>query len=237
MHASVRIEAVVWVKGLGGAMPVWVRLVAGCAIAMLAVAGVGEAAPKKSPKSKGTLSYRWVDENGVVHYGDSVPPQYANQETVVLNEQGIEVGRSSAQKSPEELAKEAERAAAAARQHQHDQFLLTTYTSVRDIEQLRDQRLEQLKGQRLAAELYIEGLESRLSGLQARAMKFKPYSQNPNAHRMPDDLAEEIVRTLNEVNSQRKALEAKAEEEEALRAQFQADIERYKELRSASARR
>ncbi|HEY8507257.1 MAG TPA: DUF4124 domain-containing protein [Steroidobacteraceae bacterium] len=205
---------------------------------MLAVAGVSEAAPKKSsPKSKGTLSYRWVDENGVVHYGDSVPPQYATQETVVLNEQGIEVGRNSGQKSPEQLAKEAELAAAAARQRQHDQFLLNTYTSVRDIEQLRDQRLEQLQGQRVAAELYIEGLESRLSGLQARAMKFKPYSKNPNAHRMPDDLAEELVRTLNEVNSQRKALEAKAEEEAALRAQFQADIERFKELRSASARR
>ena len=43
-------------------------------------------------------------------------------------------------------------------------------------------------------------------------MHFKPYSSEPNARRMPDDLAEELVRTLNEARTQRKALEAKRNE-------------------------
>ena len=72
---------------------------------------------------------------------------------------------------------------------QHDSFLVTTYTSVKDIEALRDVRLDQLKGQRLAAEQYVDNLHSRLTALQTRAMLFKPYSSRPEARRMPDDLA------------------------------------------------
>ena len=97
-------------------------------------------------------------------------------------------------------------------------------------------RLDQLKGQRLAAEQYVDNLHSRLTGLQTRALLFKPYNSRPDAHRMPDDLAEDLVRTLNEMRTQSAVLTAKGEEESALRAQFQADIERYRELRDVHSR-
>ncbi len=176
------------------------------------------------------VTYKWVDENGVVHYGDRVPPQYAKKETSVLNKQGVEVARTEAQKSPEEIAEEARAQEAIIRQRQHDAFLLTTYTSVKDIEALRDERLGQISGQRRAAEAYVEGLQGRLSALQSRALNFKPYNDKPTARRMPDDLAEDMMRTLNEVRSQKNALAAKDVEENALRTQFQADIDRYREL-------
>jgi hypothetical protein len=76
----------------------------------------------------------------------------------------------------------------------------------------------------------VESLRSRLGSLQVRAVSFQPYSSNPNARRMPDDLAENLVRTLNEVRVQSAALAAKSEEEKTLRAQFDADIQRYREL-------
>jgi len=47
---------------------------------------------------------------------------------------------------------------------------------------------------------------------------------------MPDDLAEDLVRTINELREQTNALAAHKEEETQLRAQFQSDIERYREL-------
>ena len=80
------------------------------------------------------------------------------KESTILNKQGVEVGRTEAQKTPEQLAEDARRAGAKLRQKQHDTFLLTTYTSVKDIEALRDERLDQISGQRRAAEQYIESL-------------------------------------------------------------------------------
>jgi Domain of unknown function (DUF4124) len=195
--------------------------------ALLAVSAYAAPPTQHSPTSKG-IAYRWVDEQGVVHYGDNIPPQYASQDRAILNSQGVEVGHLDAQKSPEEEAVAARTREAAMKQKQHDAFLVSTYTSVKDIEALRDARLDQLHGQRAAAEQYVESLRSRLASLQSRALDYRPYSAD--ARRMPDDLAENLVRTLNELRVQASALDAKGSEETALRAQFQADIERYREL-------
>jgi multidrug resistance efflux pump len=47
---------------------------------------------------------------------------------------------------------------------------------------------------------------------------------------MPDDVAENLVRTVSELREQSNALAAKSQQESEMRAQFQADIERYREL-------
>jgi hypothetical protein len=188
-------------------------------------------------QEKRTTTYKWVDEKGVVHYGDSVPPQYSQRESTILNQQGVQVGRREAQKTAEQLAEEDRAQQELLRQKQHDNFLLMTYTSVADIERLRDERLATLDAQRTAAEQYLENLHSRLSVLQTRAMLFKPYNPRQEARRMPDDLAEDLVRALNEMKTQNDALTAKDSEQAALRRQFQLDIERYKLLRSARALR
>jgi len=180
-------------------------------------------------------AYKWVDDQGVVHYGDSIPPQYAQKESTLLNKQGVPIGHKEGSKSAAEQAAAADAEQQAARQKQRDGFLLATYTSVKDIEQLRDERLLQIKGQRVASEQYVASLSERLTTLQARAQNFKPYSTRPDAHRMPDDLAEQMVHTLNDIRAQKAALNTSLDEEAKTQAQFQSDIDRYKELRAAQA--
>jgi hypothetical protein len=202
---------------------------------LLAFAGLACVAANAGP-GKGNetgVTYRWTDEQGVVHYGDRIPPQYAQKERAVLNSQGVEVRKLDAQKSPEQAAADARTQQTFLRQKQHDAFLINNYTSVKDIEALRDVRLDQLRVQKTAAEQYVESLHSRLADLQTRAKVFRPYSTRPDARRMPDDLAENLVHTLNELRTQSNAVATKKEEESALKAQFQADIERYRELHTA----
>ncbi|HXW74785.1 MAG TPA: DUF4124 domain-containing protein [Steroidobacteraceae bacterium] len=205
------------------------------AVALLAsgvlIAAVdAHAAPKSANSSAKGIAYRWVDEQGVVHYGDHIPPEYATQDRSILNNEGVEVGHLDAQKTPEQVAADARERASAMKQKQHDAFLINTYTSVKDIETLRDARLDQLRGQRTATEQYVESLRVRLTSLQSRALTYRPYNAREDAFRMPDDLAENLVRTVNEMRAQRTALAAMGDTETALRAQFQADIERYREL-------
>jgi hypothetical protein len=200
-------------------------------LAALAAGGVQAGSkPSHSQSQPRATTYRWVDEQGVVHYGDQVPPEYAGKEREVLNSHGVPVKHLDAQKSPDQLAAESHDRTALMRQKQHDAFLVTTYTSVKDIEALRDVRLEQLSTQRTAAQQYVESLRARLGTLQARALACRPYSSRADARRMPDDVAEDLVRTLDEMRTQSSALANHGEEEAKLRAQFQADIERYKEL-------
>jgi hypothetical protein len=214
-----------------------VRLTPGVLGMLVAFAGWVPVALSANPQSANpnAVAYKWTDDQGIVHYGDSIPPQYAQKERAVLNSRGVEMRKLDAQKTPEQMAADERARQEFIKQKQHDAFLMNTYTSVKDIEALRDLRLDQLHGQRVAAEQYVDSLHSRLAALQERAQNFKPYSPRPNAHRMPDDVAEDLVHTLNELRTQKNALNLKTEEETTLKAQFQGDIERYRELRAKTA--
>jgi hypothetical protein len=203
----------------------------GLALLLVLACAAGPAWAQTSDKAG--IVYRWVDKHGVVHYGDSVPPQYAREQRELLNSQGVVVGRVDAEKTPAQLAAE-ERASAQRRaQKQRDYFLLSTYTSVNDIRSLRDERLSQLQAQQTAAQQYVQSLESRLTSLEDRAQQYRPYSARPTAPPMPDELAQELVQTHSEVRLQNQAIQARAQQEAQVKAQFQADIERFEQLKAA----
>ena len=76
---------------------IWL-LCAGMSLAATALAGT-----TSTPGSDRKV-YEWVDEQGVTHYGDRIPPEYASQEHRVINGHGIEIEHTDAQKTPEQLA-------------------------------------------------------------------------------------------------------------------------------------
>ena len=199
------------------------------AATLLAAAATAHAAGTNAGKS-GSQTYKWVNEKGEVQYGDAVPAEYSQSERAILNTQGVEVGHVGGRKNAQQAAEQAQRDEDALRKRQHDQFLLTTYTSTRDIERLRDERLGQIDGQIKATQAYIESLDGRLASLQDRALRFRPYSQKAEARRMPDDLVEDLVRTANDTREQRRALDTRRQDQANVRAQFDADIVRFREL-------
>jgi hypothetical protein len=188
-------------------------------------------------QSAGKQTYKWVDDKGVIHYGDSVPAEYSQREQAVLNSQGVEVQKRRAEMSQAEAAKYAAQQKEENQRRAHDMFLVSTYPSVKEIENVRDVRLDQVNGQINAAEAYIASLTTRVDGLKQRAQLFAPYNKNPNARRMPDDLAEEMVRALSELRTQNAALELRRGERQAVVTQFDGDIRRFKELRTSAAAR
>src|ERR1700689_4530189 len=106
---------------------------------LMALCAATAAAAANSPSSLTPgQTYRWTDDKGEVHYGDSVPSEYSGKERSVLNGQGVEVGHVDRRKTPAELAQEAQAQALVRERAQHDQTLLSTYVSAKDIEALRD---------------------------------------------------------------------------------------------------
>ncbi len=182
-------------------------------------------------------TYKWTDDKGVVHYGDSVPAEYSQREQRVLNSHGIEVQKHQAEMSPAEAAEFAAKQKEESQRRQYDMFLVSTYPSTKEIENVRDTRLEQINAQVSASEAYIATLTTRVDGLKQRAMVFAPYNNNPGARRLPDDLAEEMVRVSSELRTQNSALAQRRSELQNVIDQFDADIKRFKELRTSAAAR
>src|SRR5271155_228099 len=86
--------------------------------ALLCVCGWGAAC-----WADNATTYKWVDDQGVVHYGDSIPPQYAQKESTLLNKEGVAIGHKDATKTAAQLAADASAQEQLARQKQHDSFL------------------------------------------------------------------------------------------------------------------
>lgn len=193
-------------------------------------------AKQSAPASK-AAAYKWVDENGVTHYGDTVPPEYSQREQSVLNSRGVVTDKRLAEMTPAEAAALNAKQKEESRRKQHDVFLVSTYPSVKEIENVRDARLDQINGQVVAAEAYISSLTTRVDGLKQRSLNFAPYNTKPGARRMPDDLAEEMVRAMSELRTQDTALAAKRAELKRVQDSFDADITRFKELRASTAAR
>jgi hypothetical protein len=204
-----------------------VKIAAATTAIILTVAAFAAAAD-----NSGRKLYKWVDEQGVTHYGDRIPPEYAAQEQHIVNKQGIEVQKLEAQKTPEQLAAEEQKKRAADEARARDQNLLITYATVQEIERLRDQRLAQVADQIKVTNQFLEDLNTRLRKLRNKSMGFKPYSADPNAQQMPDQLAEDLTRVGSDIRTQEQNLRQKRGDEAAMREKFESDINRFKELKA-----
>ena len=186
--------------------------------------------------------YKWTDEKGIVHYGDAVPPQYADQEKTILNSQGVQVGTIPGKRTPEQLAAEAAKRTAeehaqqtAAQARQRDKNLLATYLTVQEIEALRDRRADILDGQARVTSAYLDQLRTRQRQLEETVQKYRPYNTAPNAPVLPERLAEDLVRSTTDIATQERNLEVKQQELARLKAQFTSDIALFRELKKIEA--
>jgi hypothetical protein len=202
-----------------------------CLCGLLAFSLAAGAAAPTSPIDNGRVLYKWVDKDGLTHYGDHVPPEYASQEQHILNSQGYEIRHQDAQKSAEQAAAEEQKRLDADQRQLRDKNLLNTYASVQEIERLRDQRLTLLADQIKVTNQFLETLNGRMKKMRADSMRFRPYNNDPKAPSMPDQMAEDLVRLTTDVRTQEQNLKQKRSEESTMSIQFESDIDRFKELK------
>jgi len=179
--------------------------------------------------------FRCKDRNGQTRYGDSVLPECAGLDTEVLNDCGIVLRIIEGEKSwAARLERETVEAKARKEREQRelrDHTLIETYLTVEDIERLRDQRLEMLVAQSRVTEQNISSLKERQTRLESQVSRFRPYSDSPNAPPLPENLAAEIVNTVNGLRVYQQSLDSNTKEQAQLRESFAADIKRFKELK------
>ena len=142
--------------------------------------------------------YRWVDKDGVVHYGDSVPAEYSDLPKQVVNDHGVPLEELAGRKSDEE--REAERVAEELAmqkelQRRADQTLIVTYQNVDEIEMHRDRRVELFQAQSRVTELYLRNQRRALEMMRREATQYRPYNSDPSAPMIDPQLVAEIKGT------------------------------------------
>ena len=178
--------------------------------------------------------YKWVDENGVVHYGDSVPPEFADNEKEIVNKEGVTVDRLRGKMTEEELAEQKrleELRIQKELQARSDQALLATYLSVEEIQLHRDRRIELFQAQSRVTELYLRNLHRRLDSLHTEMQRYRPYNDDPNAPLIDRELMDEVNTTKETIERHEGNLLRYRNDEQRIHARFANDIERFRQLR------
>ncbi|PIX99916.1 MAG: DUF4124 domain-containing protein [Hydrogenophilales bacterium CG_4_9_14_3_um_filter_59_35] len=177
--------------------------------------------------------YSWVDEQGKTHYGNTVPPQYAQQGNAELNQKGAVVKKTDPALTPaqrkakeEELAQQKEEEKKKLEQKRRDKALLNTYTTEKEIDLVRDRNLQQGELQLQSMELRAKQVQPRLDQARKRAgvlvAKKKPLSP---------DLQQEIEEAEKEIQHLQEMIQQKRVEMDSIRARFEDDKKRFRELR------
>jgi hypothetical protein len=189
----------------------------------------GSATAQNTPKL-----YRWVDGDGIVHYGDSIPAEYSEVERQVINEHGITVDVMHAKKTDEEIAEDLRLEQLTRErelQRRADQALLATYLSVDEIVMHRDRRVELFQAQARVTELYLRNLQRRMDALREEASAFRPYSDDPDAPLIDPDLASDMSVTKDTIARHEQNLERFHDDEQSILSRFDGDIHRFKALK------
>jgi hypothetical protein len=178
--------------------------------------------------------YKWVDENGQTHYGDSIPPEYSDLPKQVLNEHAVTVDHLEGRKTEEQLAAEQKARDLEMQkelQLRADKALLATYLSVDEIVMHRDRRIELFQAQSRVTELYLRNLDRRLTKLKREAARYRPYNEDPDAPLISEDLVADIDETQSTIARHQKNLLKFEEDERLMVARFEGDINRFKSLK------
>ena len=179
-------------------------------------------------------AYTWVDNDGVRHYGDSIPPEYADLPKDVINEHGVTIGHIRGVKTAEEI--EAERIEAEATlqkelQIRADGALLLTYQTVAEIEMHRDRKVKLYQAQSRVTELYLRNLDRRYQQLQEQSKRYRPYSSDPSAPMIQPRLVKEMKETEGRIGRHKLNLQKYQQDERNMIEQFNGDIHRFKSLK------
>lgn len=187
-------------------------------------------APKKSTKAPAKL-YKWVDKQGVVHYGDKIPAEYADQHKQQINKQGQVVKEIDGAMTPEQRAESEARKAAEAEakaRTENDKILLSTYGSVADLERARDTRLSSLQGQVTMASSTTSSIERDIAQIEARRASAKDAKQI-------EKLDQQLAGQRRELTANQRHIVSRQEEMAMVRKQFDTDIKRFRELTAKPA--
>ncbi|MDO8961533.1 MAG: DUF4124 domain-containing protein [Methylophilus sp.] len=163
---------------------------------------------------------KWVDKNGVTHYGDKPPmPSDANQSSV-LNKDGVTV------KKIQQSASNPETDRIAAEQARRDAALFSSYNSIEEIDIARDRNIK--------IDAYtLESFYQKRNNIEAHLQKNNALIANLTKLKrpVPKQLTDENIEYLRQIDETNAQIGSKKIDIETTRARFERDKIRYAELK------
>jgi hypothetical protein len=201
-------------------------------LAMVALA-LASAALLAGAGSARAATYKWVDDKGVVHYTDKMPPEAVDKANVELNREGIPIKKTDKALTPEQRRaneQEAERQRQLAKQQEEvarrDRALMSSYTSEAEIDLARNRSLQTINNVVQSTIAFSEQLTKRRADAEAKKLEYKGKPMVAALDREIESIDAELARQADLIVQKKK-------ETEIVIAKYDADKLRWRELVAA----
>lgn len=178
--------------------------------------------------------FKWVDENGTTHYGEIIPPEYANRSSQTIDKGKVK--NRSEEFDPNKRAAMQEAAdkkkadeAAAAEQKRRDNALLNTYSNENEIDLALNRSLQLLNARVSSFSTMVRSAEETVVSHRKEVEERQKAGKQP-AQSLLDDLASSEARLAR----LKKDLEQSELAIVNAKARFNGDKTRYRELKGFS---
>lgn len=176
--------------------------------------------------------YKWVDDKGETHYGEVVPPEYANKDKVQFNDKGREIKNKNAAADEASDKKSAEDKQAEIDRQRKDRALVNTYSSEKEIDLARDRNLQQIVARINSVQTLTKSAQENLDSYRKEADNAKK-----SGKKIHESLLTDISDAENKLAKLQQELAGAQEKEAAIKASYEADKARYRELTAAPKKR
>jgi len=175
----------------------------------------------------------WTNSEGIKECGEKVPPEYAQQGHQEMSKQGIVLEKKKRAKTKEEVEEEAKKAELLAKEQKakdlkekQDRILLDTFTSISDIEAVRDDKLAVIESSITLTKKRNEKTQEDLD------KRIQAAASEERAGKAPNEALLKDINLLRARLSKNEAfIEDKAKEKEQVNVAAEVDIERFKRLK------
>ena len=175
-------------------------------------------------------TYKWTDEQGVVHYSDKAPPETPTKGATVLDRQGRPVKKidpplTAEQQKAKAEEEERQRALAKAKDEQarKDRALMQSYTSEDEIDIARGRAVSTIEAQIKSAQAFSADLTRRQQNI---AKQKAGYAGKP----IPIELERESASVDSELSRQTILIRQKQEELVLATAKYDTIKQRWREI-------
>ncbi|TNC97537.1 MAG: hypothetical protein FD121_817 [Gallionellaceae bacterium] len=174
--------------------------------------------------------FKWVDSNGTTHYGETIPPEYANKDAVKLEKGRIEKREDKNAANQKATLKDPATEKARIEAERHDNALINTYSSEKEIDLSRDRNLQQVEARTGSYTTLLKSAQENLVSLQKEAEGL-----TKQGRKIPKSLEEDLDEAKVRIAKLQGDLDNSLKENEAVKARYEADKVRYRELKGIVA--
>ncbi|MFH2134242.1 MAG: DUF4124 domain-containing protein [Pseudomonadota bacterium] len=167
--------------------------------------------------------YKWVDENGTTHYGETIPPRYANRDTQTLEKGRLKERESSRENLNQQTHMKTDEEIQAERR---DNALINTYSSDKEIDLARDRNLQQVEARISSYTTLLKSANENLASLQQEEERIAKQNR-----KTPKSLMEDLENARQRIEQFQTELDTNKAELKAVRERYAADKARYRELK------